>query len=75
MMKNFVLKMILIYRRSTSRYVVNMSQQCIFHPTCSAYMFIAIHRFGLIKGITLGVKRLIRCNPYKSDGGHDPVPH
>lgn len=47
-------------------------EQCKFTPTCSNYMIQAIEKYGVIKGVSLGVKRLIRCRPGKL-GGHDPV--
>ncbi len=46
---------------------------CRFYPSCSHYMYQAVYRFGAARGFWLGVKRLVRCNPY-SAGGYDPVP-
>ncbi len=46
---------------------------CIYTPSCSTYMVEAIKRFGAIRGIALGTKRLLRCVPWKA-GGFDPVP-
>ena len=45
---------------------------CRFTPTCSEYMFDAVSRYGAIKGVFLGLKRLLRCNPF-CKGGYDPV--
>jgi uncharacterized protein len=45
---------------------------CRFHPTCSEYMLEAIRRYGVFKGFSMGVARLLRCHPFHA-GGADPV--
>ena len=45
---------------------------CKFTPTCSTYFLLAIKDYGAIKGTFLGIKRLLRCNPW-SKGGLDPL--
>jgi len=46
---------------------------CRFSPSCSSYASESIDRFGIVEGIKLSLKRLIRCHPLNS-GGYDPVP-
>lgn len=47
--------------------------RCRYYPTCSEYTKQAIERFGFWHGGFLGLKRLLRCNPFFK-GGIDPVP-
>jgi putative membrane protein insertion efficiency factor len=47
---------------------------CRFEPTCSQYAYQAIERFGVLRGVWLGSKRLARCHPFSGKFGFDPVP-
>ena len=45
--------------------------RCKYYPSCSNYAATAIRRYG-IKGLTMSIWRLARCNPW-SHGGIDYV--
>ncbi len=45
---------------------------CRFYPTCSQYMIDSLKERGIVKGLYLGIWRLLRCNPW-SRGGNDPI--
>ncbi|WP_455382135.1 membrane protein insertion efficiency factor YidD [Salinispira pacifica] len=47
---------------------------CIYTPTCSTYARDSILRHGLLKGLLLGVTRVLRCAGGLYTGGDDPVP-
>ncbi|MEQ3307689.1 membrane protein insertion efficiency factor YidD [Fusobacterium varium] len=69
-MKKIILCMIRFYQKYIS---IFLGKNCRFIPTCSAYTYEAIERFGVIKGTCLGIKRIVKCHPF-NPGGFDPVP-
>lgn len=68
-MKWLLLKLINLYQITPT----HMHSACRFTPTCSEYMKTSIIEYGSIKGVYLGIKRLLRCHPF-GKYGYDPVP-
>lgn len=77
-MKNIILWFIQFYKKNEpirleiGRQLQLAPSDCKFQPTCSEYTYQAVEKYGVLKGITLGIKRIVRCNP-SSVGGYDPV--
>lgn len=69
-MKHIALFLIKIYQMTFSPLI---GRHCRFYPSCSTYTYEAIKKYGLMKGMFLGSKRLLRCHPFHS-GGIDLVP-
>jgi uncharacterized protein len=69
-MKKILLAMIRMYQLFLSPL---LGQHCRFTPSCSQYTREAIEKYGAAKGSWLGLKRILRCQPF-CEGGHDPVP-
>ena len=69
-MKSIIIFIIKLYQYAISPF---LGSNCRFIPTCSAYTIEAIQNFGIVKGIWLGIKRILRCRPGCSCG-IDPLP-
>lgn len=62
-MKKTVLKLLFLYKKYISR-----GYNCRFIPTCSEYTYQAVEKYGVIKGLFLGLKRVLKCNPWGGQG-------
>lgn len=71
-MKKVCIFLLKLYKKIVSPFFYAIGVRCKYYPTCSEYMKQAIEKYGVIKGIYLGIKRLLRCNPF-SHGGYDPL--
>ena len=68
-MRQAVIGALKLYKRFLSPL---LPSACRFEPTCSEYMLEAVERHGALRGVGMGVKRLLRCHPF-CEGGFDPV--
>jgi hypothetical protein len=50
-----------------------LPQSCRFVPCCSEYTKLAIVKFGFLKGLAKGVRRISSCHPFSGKYGYDPL--
>jgi len=67
MVEKIILKSIKIYQIFISPV---LGRNCRFYPSCSQYCYLAVGKYGAGKGLWLGFKRILRCNPW-NEGGVD----
>jgi putative membrane protein insertion efficiency factor len=58
------------------RYVISpwLPKSCRYHPTCSRYMIEALEKHGAVRGLYLGIRRILSCHPWSRRNYDDPVP-
>ena len=64
--KNIAIFCIKLYQRCAPE---SIRQRCVFEPSCSEYALQAFKKYGFVKGLSLTINRLKRCNP--KGGGFD----
>ena len=70
-MKKLLLALIRFYQRHISS---GLPPRCRFTPTCSAYAYEAVNKYGAVKGGILALRRIARCHPFSKHDYYDPVP-
>ena len=70
MISKLLIRLIRFYQKFMSPL---LGQNCRFYPTCSQYAIEALSNHGALKGSSLAIKRILKCNPW---GGYgiDNVP-
>ncbi|GHV70140.1 putative membrane protein insertion efficiency factor [Spirochaetia bacterium] len=68
--QKLVLLLIRLYQQAISPH---FPAACRYVPTCSAYAYEAVQKYGPVRGLFLALKRVLRCHPFHP-GGYDPVP-
>lgn len=68
--RGVVVLTIVLYQRLISPF---LGPTCRFYPSCSQYAKEAVLKHGLLRGVNLAVRRIVRCNPW-NPGGVDTVP-
>ena len=72
-MKEIFISILKFYKKNISPALSQVfGSACRFTPTCSEYTIEALEKYGFIKGMSLGLKRLGRCHPF-GGYGFDPV--
>ena len=71
-MKKFLIFFVKGYQKLISPVFNHIGTNCKFYPTCSNYMIQAIEKYGSIKGLYLGIRRILKCHPF-AKGGYDPL--
>ena len=64
-LKKLLLKIVKLYQLFISPF---LGHHCRFYPSCSEYCCLAIQKYGTLKGLSLGVRRLLSCHPWNRGG-------
>ena len=70
MLARFLITLVRFYQLAISPW---LPPACRFTPTCSAYAIDALREHGVLRGLWLSVRRIVRCHPW-GGYGYDPVP-
>ena len=65
MIKKYLLKAIKFYQLFISS---SLGRHCRFYPSCSEYCRQAIEKYGILKGLSLAMKRILKCHPFCAGG-------
>lgn len=69
-MKKLFIYTIIFYRIIISpliKLLIGTSSMCRFTPSCSEYTKISIEKHGIVKGIKMGMLRILSCQPFSDN--------
>lgn len=72
LMEKIFITLINFYQKFISPLFKSIGVNCKYYPSCSEYMKQAILKYGVFKGLFIGIARIFRCNSF-SNGGYDPL--
>lgn len=64
-MRRLCIILLMLYRACLSPL---LGPACRFYPTCSIYAQDAIERHGIVKGLMMAGRRLLKCHPFHPGG-------
>lgn len=69
--RKIVVSLINFYQKflslDTGVFALNKGTTCVFYPTCSEYTKQAVVKYGVFKGVFLGIRRILRCHPWQKN--------
>jgi putative membrane protein insertion efficiency factor len=68
-MRKLIVAILRLYKLALSPL---LPSACRYYPSCSEYMRQAVEKYGPVRGVWMGIKRVARCHPFHQ-GGLDPV--
>ena len=68
-MRKLIVAILRLYKLALSPM---LPSACRYYPSCSDYMRQAVEKYGPVRGVWMGIKRIARCHPFHQ-GGLDPV--
>jgi putative membrane protein insertion efficiency factor len=73
-MKRFLIFIVRLYKKFVSPVLETLfGKACRFTPSCSQYTIESLEKYGASRGLTLGLKRFLKCHPW-GGSGYDPIP-
>ena len=70
LLTKIIILLILIYQNTFS---LIFPSTCRFTPSCSNYMSLSVKKYGPLRGVIMGLKRILKCHPWSRSNSWDPI--